>query len=312
MNKSLIEYGTSIFEYFNPKAIKGEKYGWALRNIGLFLTAGFILPYFYRVIYFDFEPGQSSAYSEIPHILRIILFYLPIIYGFGLLVYSNYTDAGKLDIPLLIIAVIPFILLPASPCSADLEFFRITGINTLGTIWLFLLSHILFMAGLLLKKEEIKYTAPRILIITSLIIFILNLLVPARMYIWDFMISYSRDKMLIAMPFSLINETKYFTGLVLLIYLLLMLYIYARELYLKKKQDVNDSQTKGWYALSWVILLAGMFLAGNGDIFIAGVSEPVYPWRAHLRECLYYFKSVLYLFPLFAFLIIQIFRLIKE
>lgn len=91
-----------------------------------------------------------------------------------------------------------------------------------------------------------------------------------------------------------------------------MLYIYARELVFKTKGEVNNKHIKGLYAASWLIFLGGMFIAGNADIFIAGVSESGYPWRAHIRESLYYLKSVLYLFPLLVLLIIQVFRLIKE
>lgn len=200
MNKSLIDYFSNIFDYLNPRSVKGEKYGRAVKAIGLLLTAGFILPIFYRTVQFEFEPGPKSVYSGISDFVRIILFYIPIIYGFVLLVYSNIAAEKNFDIPVLIFALIPFILLPASLCSTDLEFFRITGINTIGTIWLFVLCHLLLLTGILLKKEEIKYTSPRILIIASLIIFIINLFVPAGIYIWDFMISYSRDKMLITLP----------------------------------------------------------------------------------------------------------------
>ena len=146
MNKSLIDYGTSVFEYFNPRIVRGEKYGRALKIIGLLLTVGFILPYFYRTIQFELEPGPTPVYTEIPGFIRIILFYIPIIYGFGLLVYSNIAAEKNFDIPIFIFALIPFILLPASLCSTDLEFFRITGINTMGTIWLFVLCHLLLLA----------------------------------------------------------------------------------------------------------------------------------------------------------------------
>ncbi len=287
-----------------------------LRWIGIALLASFIFPSinFEAQLQFAFEPElHKRAMQSYSPVLSYTLFYLPLVFGIILLIAPLYLKKKTLNILLFCMALFALIVLPAALFETGLNYYEITSNSLFGTVWLFIISNALILTGISITGEEDNIIKPRYLIIAGSILFILNLLIPAPFYLWDYsMFTYMSSKMFVAVPFELFSSEHAITGLVLIVYLLLMLAFIIWELFLRKDviQRGRDTGLK-LFAVLLIFYFAGILISANIDILIYYIGYSRYPGKVNVRESFHFIKAALLIIPVIALTGISLINIIN-
>lgn len=309
-NNFIISFDNTVNQ-FKPENLTGEQLVNIFRWFGIAFIIGFFIPYYDGKLEFFLTPAVYSNQQTMSEFALLFCCYMPVVYGIILCIIPNYLTQERFNIVLLCMSVIALFFLPAELHKTRFPFFEITSINLTGTFWLFVVSNCLLLIGISSPDRASKLLSARYLVIAGAILFLVNAFVPFQIYLRDFNVAALFKQNLILAPFSLMKYNTIFTGIVLAVYLILMLVLIVYVLFFSKTGGAENRNMR-LFVIAWLILIAGMFLAGNGDIMLNAPGSSSYTNNEIERECLAYIKSVLYILPLAGIVFLSVSKLVTE